>query len=58
MNDKGKKHFVRKEYRIMRMDNCLKKKISMLYRIILHVLCIMTDKDSCAIWETNRCIHV
>lgn len=26
MNDKGKKNFVRKVYRLMRMDNCLKKK--------------------------------
>lgn len=57
MNDKGKKNFVRKVYRLMRMATVSKKK-SMLYGIILHVLCIMTDKNSCAIWETNRCIHV
>ena len=57
MNDKGEKNFVRKVYRLMRMETVSKKK-SMLYGIILHVLCIMTDKNSCAIWETNRCIHV
>lgn len=58
MNDKGKKKFRKKSVSSYANGNCLKKKKSMLYGIILHVLCIMTDKNSCAIWETNRCIHV
>lgn len=53
-----KKNFRKKSVSSYANGQLSQKKISMLYGIILHVLCIMTDKDSRAIWETNRCIHV
>ena len=53
------KKFRKKSHGIVLCEwTTVSKKKSMLYGIILHVLYIMTDKDSCAIWETNRCIHV
>lgn len=57
MND-TEKNFRKKRVSSHANGQLSQKKISMLYGIILHVLCIMTDKNSCAIWETNRCIHV
>lgn len=39
MNDKGKKNFVRKVYRLMRMDNCLKKK-KVCYMELFYMFCV------------------
>lgn len=56
MNDKGKKNF-RKKSVSSYANGQLSQKKYVIWNYFT-CLCIMTDKDSCAIWETNRCIHV